>query len=174
MAYTTKNANLILLFLIGVSVVVLIGATVYYQINFDDINTRYDTKVKALDETSAKLAERNKILDKTRKELTLKAEREEEFTERYTEVRGERDVLEGEKEDLTKERDNLVADVENLQTDVQQLKADVIYEQLENSKLKADNENLEQDVSLKKQIIDDLQDEVACLESTVDANENTC
>ena len=77
MGFITKNANILLLFLILLSSVALVLATVFFQSNFDKINTEYNEKMAKLEEVSKKLKEYTT-------ELTIKEEREKEMTEHYS------------------------------------------------------------------------------------------
>ena len=115
MAYITRNANLILLFCIVLSLTFLIGTTVFYQTNLSRINEEYSTKVTELKGVEKELNTKIQILDQVKKDLKLKSEREESFTQKYTEIRGE-------KETLAQERDRLAAEKESLQKDVNDAK----------------------------------------------------
>ena len=107
MSFITKNANLLLLLLIVVSAIGLVGATVYFQSNFDKINANYQAKLSELNSVSKELQSQKALLDSVKSELTLKSAREEEFTGKYSEVRSVNLNLSQEKESLTLDNDRL-------------------------------------------------------------------
>ncbi|MBI4148225.1 hypothetical protein HY490_02950, partial [Candidatus Woesearchaeota archaeon] len=100
MGFITNNANIMLLFLIVASATILVGATVYFQTNFSHLNAEYNDKLTKLNEVSRELEAQEAILKKVKEELTLKSVRESEFTEKYTNVREEKEQLTLTKEEL--------------------------------------------------------------------------
>lgn len=113
MGFINKNANVILLFLILLSSVALVGATVFFQMNFERINTEYNQKVQQLQVVSKELDAQQVILDKIKSELSLKAEREEELGEKFTEVKETKEVLETQKEQLERSQEQLESELES-------------------------------------------------------------
>ena len=113
MSFITKNANLILLFLIMLSAAALVGATVFFQMNFERINTEYNEKLQQLQVVSKELETQQAILSKVKGELTVKTERESELGERFTEVRGEKETLEGQKTKLESQKSQLETELES-------------------------------------------------------------
>ncbi len=66
MGFITKNANLILLLLIMLSATALVGATVFFQVNFERINTEYNQKLQQLQAVSKELETQQALLGKVR------------------------------------------------------------------------------------------------------------
>ena len=117
MAAINKNANMMLLFLIVLTVTFLVGATVFYQTNLKSVNTRYNDKLKDVEkELNAKI----RILEQIREDLKLKTQREETFTEKYSEVREEKDVLSQEKSTLETQKQSLQSQLDDAITQKKQ------------------------------------------------------
>lgn len=112
MGFITNNANVMLLFLIVASATILVAATVYFQTNFNALNTEYNEKLAKLNEVSRELEAQEAILKKVKEELTLKSVRESEFTEKYTGIKSEKEQLEMTKEELEKKKTELEADID--------------------------------------------------------------
>ncbi|MBS3125670.1 hypothetical protein J4211_05490 [Candidatus Woesearchaeota archaeon] len=94
MSFINKNANLILLFLIIISAVTLVGATVFFQFKFEEINTEYNQKLQQLHTVSAELDKKQAALDKIQSDLNVKNEREQALGAQYSEVKQNKDQLE--------------------------------------------------------------------------------
>ncbi|PIN74439.1 hypothetical protein COV18_07345 [Candidatus Woesearchaeota archaeon CG10_big_fil_rev_8_21_14_0_10_37_12] len=116
MSFITKNANIVLLFLIVLSAVALVGATVFFQMNFEDINKEYDTKLEQLRKVSEELEQQRTLLGQTKSELSVKAEREEELGERFTEVRSTNEQLSQDKERLESSKQSLENELDNTES----------------------------------------------------------
>ncbi len=174
MAYITRNANIVLLFLILVSAAALVSATVFFQENFDRINRAYNTKLTQLNEVTKDLQEKQTALDQIKNELTLKAAREEEFTQQYTSVREEKTKLAGEKEQLTELKESLETELESAESELQATKNSLEAAKGENERLKTDLAKAEYDIDKLKDDVDELQDDVTCLKAKNDSEENTC
>ena len=112
MGFITKNANMILLFLIMLSAASLVGATVFFQMNFEKINTEYNQKVQQLQVISKDLQTKQALLDKIKSELTVKTEREEQLGEKFTEVKTTKEQLETQKVALERSKEQLTAELE--------------------------------------------------------------
>ncbi len=167
MSYITRNANLILLFLIVLVATSLVGATVYFQSSFDDINKEYSQKLAELNNVSQQLEQYRSILSKAKEELQLKLAREEEFTNKFTEVRTTATQLEQDKSRLLIDKRSLETELQAARSDLTRARADLssTQNQLSATKLELDRE---QDRN------SDLHDTVDCLESTADASEGDC
>lgn len=167
MSYITRNANLILLFLIIIIAGSLVGATVYFQDRFSDVNEEYDTKLAELKNVTEQVETYRDVLQKAQLELELKQSREEQFTEKYTEAKATT-------EQLQKTTAELEQDVIDLTSQLGQKTAQV-------TSLTLQVADLQSDVKAKDATIDDLQDEnanledkVDCLETTSDSLESNC
>ena len=116
MGFITKNANVILLFLILVSATALVGATVFFQMNFERINTEYNQKIQQLQVVSNELQTQQALLNKIKSELSLKAAREEELGERFTEVKETKEQLETTKAQLERSKEQLEEELESTES----------------------------------------------------------
>jgi len=99
--FINKNANLLLLLLIVISAVGLVGATVYFQSNFERINAQYSEKLTQLNKVNAELNTQTELLNKLKSEYELKQVREQEIGDKYTEVKSENLDLSAQKDALT-------------------------------------------------------------------------
>lgn len=112
MAFLVKNANLFLLVLILVASVGLVGATVYFQNNFQKINTDYKMKLDELDKASKELETQRALLENTKAELSLKSQREAQLGTQYTQVSSEKENLSAQKEQLENQKAGLESDLQ--------------------------------------------------------------
>jgi len=113
MSFITKNANTILLFLILISAAALVGATVFFQVNFERINTEYNQKVQQLQTISKELETQQAVLGKIKGELAVKVEREEQLGEKFTEVRETKEQLETQKVQLERSKEQLETELQS-------------------------------------------------------------
>ncbi len=181
MAYITRNANVLLLFLILISAAALVAATVFFQENFDRINTAYNSKLTQLNKVTEDLEEKQTALDRIRSELVLKSAREEEFTQQYTEVREEKDVLKEEKDQLTIVKASLETELADTESTLQSTQNSLEAIKGQNEILTVDLARAEGDVKRLKSDKDDLEvtvslrdTKISCLQSTIDADEGNC
>jgi chromosome segregation ATPase len=181
MAYITRNANIVLLFLILISAGALVAATVFFQENFDRLNRAYQTKLTQLNEVTKDLDEKQSALETIKSELTLKAAREEEFTQQYTTVREEKTTLEGEKKQLTAQKESLTRELEDTESELSSTRNSLEAVKGENERLKVDLADATADVAALKDDKDELEDaidaknaKISCLQSKPDAEESTC
>ena len=167
MSYITRNANLILLFLIFIIASTLVGATLYFQNRFDDVNSEYDSKLAELKNVTAQVESYREVLQKAQVELELKQNREEQFTEKYTEAKQTSETLTTEKASLEQQ----------LVDATQQLSAKGAQITDLSNQVSAISAQLNTQKSLVADLNDDksdLNDEVDCLKSTSDSMENNC
>lgn len=125
MGFITKNANMILLFLIMLSAASLVGATVFFQMNFEKINTEYNQKVQQLQLISKDLQTQQALLDKIKAELTVKTEREEQLGERFTEVKTTKEQLETQKVALERSKEQLESELETTESTLQSTQSEL-------------------------------------------------
>ena len=100
MKFIDENANLGLFILIVIVAAAVVMLTIFYQDNFTDINTKYNTKIKELNQTFQDLLGTKSALNETAEKLALKARREEDLSKKFTNVKDERYALKNENEDL--------------------------------------------------------------------------
>lgn len=125
MGFITKNANILLLFLILISAIALVFSTIFFQSNFDKVNSEYAVKMQELQKASGELNTTLQILQNYRSELTLKSEREKEFTEQYSEVQGEKQKIESEKNELSSQKQTLESELSYTESELLKVKNDL-------------------------------------------------
>ncbi len=125
MGFITKNANMILLFLIMLSAASLVGATVFFQMNFEKINTEYNQKVQQLQLISKDLQTQQALLDKIKAELTVKTEREEQLGEKFTEVKTTKEQLETQKVALERSKEQLESELETTESSLRSTQSEL-------------------------------------------------
>ena len=188
MAYITRNANIVLLFLILISAGALVAATVFFQENFDRINTAYSSKLTQLNQVTKDLEEKQAALDMIKNELTMKAAREEEFTSQYTTVKTEKVQLEGEKKQLTQVKQSLENELTSTENQLATTRNQVEVLSGENTRLKTDLSTAQTTIVVLNRRVDDykasinslnsqittLTAKVSCLQTNADAEEGSC
>src|SRR3989344_4643876 len=100
MKFIEENANIGLFVLIIVIALAVTVLTVFYKDNFSDINNKYNTKISELNKTFQELTGTKNVLNETAEKLALKAKREVDLSNKYTDVQEERNALKDENEDL--------------------------------------------------------------------------
>jgi chromosome segregation ATPase len=167
MHYITRNANVILLFLILLSAVSLAGATVYFQDRFESLNEEYSVRRAQLDNLTVQVKEYESTLHNTSEELALKGSREEELTAKFVDVKKEKESLAEERDRLINEKNAIGAQLASTQTQLSESQKSL---SLKNALIASINA----DLAREKAYSSDLDDEVDCLRSTADASEGTC
>lgn len=145
MGFITKNANIILLFLILLSSVALVLSTVFFQSNFDSINEEYQTKMMELDKASQELNTTVRILENYRDELEMKDSREKEISEQYTVVQTEKEKVATQKEKLEQQKQSLESELTSTETQLSKAKNDLAAKISLVDSLKADLAECEDD-----------------------------
>jgi len=125
MGFIDYNANIGLFALIIIVAGIAVGLTVFYQLNFKDINHKYDTKIQELNKTFEKLIGTQDVLNQTKEELDLKAKREEDLSGKYTSTKQQKERLQGENADLSKNLANTRAQVDTLKAQIDQLNLNI-------------------------------------------------
>lgn len=181
MSYITRNANIILLFLIVLSATALVGATVYFQTNFERINKAYDAKLEKLNAVSEELNQKESMLGSLQQNLTIKIQREQELSGKYTEVRTEKETVEKERNQLSTEKQSLQAELDESERVLGETKNSLESEKALSSSLQDQVDDLKVEVDHLKDDKDDLADEVgnlqtkvSCLSTKPDGEESTC
>ena len=151
MSYIDRNANIVLLFLVVISLTVLVGATVYYQQNFSAINGEYNEKLDNLKKMEKELQLKTTILNKTREELTLKAEREEEIGKQFTGIRSENEELASEKDKLSSQKESLETQLDDAQSSLREAQSDITFLKRKVAELEAQNSDLAVQVNYWKE-----------------------
>ena len=167
MSYITKNANLLLLFLIVLIAGSLVGATVYFQARFTNVNGDYDAKLAELKNVTDQVNQYQETLQKAQIELELKSSREEQFTEKYTEAKATTDQLQKTSAELEKDVADLTAQVAAKASQVSMLQSPV-------AELANDLDDEKKKTTDLADELEELDDRADCLESTDDANEGNC
>lgn len=159
MGFITKNANTILLFLILLSAVALVGATIFFQTNFERINTEYNQKLQQLQVVSKELDTQQAILSKIKSELSLKAAREEELGEKFTEVRETKEQLEVTKQQLERSKEQLETELENTEGVLRNTQTELEAKKDVITTLTGENDKLSSQLNVCENKRDDYKDE---------------
>ncbi|MBW2969773.1 hypothetical protein KY309_00715 [Candidatus Woesearchaeota archaeon] len=159
MSFITKNANIVLLFLILLSSASLVGATVFFQMNFERINTEYQQKLGQLQVVSKELQAQQALLDKVKGELTLKSARESELGEKFTEVRETKEQLESEKVQLERSREQLESELESTESILRNAQVELEAKKDVIQTLTEENDQLTSQVDVCEDQRDDYKDE---------------
>lgn len=184
MAYITRNANIVLLFLILISATALVAATVFFQENFDRVNKAYESAKTNLAEINKDLGAKQQALETIKNELGLKSAREEEFTQQYSTVREQKTQLEGANTQLEQLKNSLETELDETQSTLQSIKNTLEAVKGENEILTKDLAAAQANVVRLKKDKDDLtatlasrNSKITCLETEKakpDAEEGTC
>ncbi len=148
MGFITKNANIILLFLILVSATALVGATVFFQMNFERINTEYNQKVQQLQSISKELETEQALLSKIKSELSVKSEREQQLGEKFTEVKENKEQLETQKQQLERSKEQLETELENTETNLHSTEAELVAKSDSLKAVTVENDKLSSQVNV--------------------------
>lgn len=165
MSFITKNANTVLLFLLVISSLALIGATIFFQLNFERINTEYNYKVQQLRQVNTDLQTQQELLEKIKGELSVRTAREEEFTEKYTEVRTTKEQLETQKLSLEEQKNQLQQDLQETATELTSVTSELESARDRIDNLEAEILELEDDNEILKRAKDDLEDQLSACQA---------
>ena len=155
MGFITKNANIILLFLIMLSAASLVGATVFFQMNFEKINAEYNQKLKQLQVVSQQLEQEQTMLDKIKSELNVKSEREQQLGEKFTEVKTNKEQLETQKKQLETTTEQLQTELQSTNSQLNNAQADVETKKIQIDSLSRQNVDLTANVNVCQRQRDD-------------------
>ncbi len=174
MGYITRNANVILLFMILIAATALVGATIYFQSRFSAINEEYNSKLVQLRNVSGQLEQYQGVLSTAKEELALKGSREEDLTNKYTTVKGEKDALTAERDKLLSDKALLETNLASRTAELTTAKNQVLTDQATINSLRTDISTLQAENTRLSNKINDYKDTIDCLESTADAQEASC
>lgn len=152
---------MMLLFLIVLTVTFLVGATVFYQTNLASVNTKYNTKVAQLKEVERELNTKIRVLEQIREDLKLKTAREETFTEKYTEIRGEKEELKTEKSTLEQQKRSLEDQLDEAVDRRQEAENLRQLAESRANRLQIDYEDCADDLDTERARLDDCEDQLA-------------
>jgi chromosome segregation ATPase len=174
MSYITRNANILLLFLIILSSTALVGATVYFQSNFDKINEAYGLKLEQLNKISEELDKQKVTLESVSSELTIKTAREQQLGEQYQVVQSEKDTLKGANTQLTTQKNALESELIETESALTSAQNSLEAERALSTSLAVEVDDLTVDKNALAGQRDDLQTEVSCLRSANETEEAGC
>jgi len=160
---------LLLLFLVTLGFVLLVGTTVFYANNLGRLNERYEEKVDSLKTVEKELNTKLRVIEQIRQDLKLKSQREQTFTEKYTEIRDVKQTLQEEKTTLTKEKESLETQVDRAQRDLKEVKNKLIFEEAKTRDLEDRVTGLDSNLRSEKRENDQLRDEKSVLQSQLSA-----
>lgn len=136
--FITKDANVNVLFFVLVVLAIFLGATIFYQYLFKDLNGRYNAKLAELNNVTSELEGKKSQLGQTTQALVVKEKREEDLKQQYELVKSDKETLEKLKKQL--------------EADVASLKRDIELKNQEITSLKVKVDQLEEQIDeLKKQ-----------------------
>lgn len=166
MSFMKRNANLLLLGLIVIASIGIVGATLYFQNTFENINAEYNTKIDDLKKARQELEKQEQVLQQIQAELQLKEARESNFTAVYTEIKQE-------KENLTLSVDQLEELSERLKISEAQAKEEA--RKAESDKIHAENlkKEAETDLALKQQELTKCNLNIKSLADTINSLQNS-
>lgn len=150
MAIMRKDVNFVLFILIIVTLLAFVGFSTYYQKTFKNVSTEYRQKISELDEVSSSLQVAQTNLSKTSRELRVKAEREEDLSKKYIDVKDERDVFERNFLDTREQLTDTIEELENKKSEIDTANAKI-------SDLNSEVSTLTDRVANKDAVIDALQ-----------------
>ncbi len=174
MAVMRRDVNIGLLLLIVATVIMFSGFTVYYQTTFKNISESYEAKLDELTKVTSDLELKRSLLNETSLQLTVRQQREDELNQKYSDVRNERDTFENDKNKLTVELTQTKTELASSQSEVAQTKSKLASTE---SKLVAafqENQVLQSQIDGLRDKVKDLENDISCLRSKADAEENSC
>lgn len=146
MAYITRNANILLLFLIVLCAIFLVGVALFAASQISSLNTKYQDKVSNLKDVESDLQSKIKLLEQVKQELKLKQERETSFTQKYSEVRGEKETLEQERDRLSTEKQQALNSLADSQNSLVEARKRIEFDDAQIAQLNARNSQLDADL----------------------------
>ncbi len=174
MSYITRNANIILLFLILLAATGMVGATAYFQTRFDNINDEYTAKLEQLENVSRQVQVYQGLLTSTKEELQLKGSREDELTDKFTTLKDEADTLSDEREGLIQDKRTLETALSEKSRQLVTAQTNLLQKEARVTELTSELFSCDERVDDLEDEVDDLDDMVDCLESTPDPAESGC
>lgn len=167
MAYMKKNVNFGLILTIVATLLLFAGFTVYYQKTYSGLSDEYQNKIDELDKlTSSLLAEKTK-LNQTSYQLKIKAEREQDLSGKYQDIKSKKEQLETDKATLEGELSNAKSNLASKEAELTTTQNNL---QIANSEIS----DLEDEIDSKNNDINSLNTKISCLETTADASEGNC
>src|SRR3989338_4693861 len=100
MGVMKRDVNLGLLLLIVAALIMFSGFTVYYQTTFKNVSKSFEIKLKELETITSELEAKRGALNETSTQLQLRKQQEESLSQKFTDVRSEKDQLEADKKKL--------------------------------------------------------------------------
>ena len=165
MSFINKNANLFLLFLIILSATALVGATVFFQMNFDRINSEYQQKLNQLNSVSQELQADQAALDKIKADLSLKSQSEEQLGQKYTDVSSQKDQLQTAKTQLENEKGQLTDELTSTEGELQSTKSSLEASKNQVDLLTGQNSNLQSQLTVSESERKTAQDDAAACQT---------
>ncbi len=153
MSFIQKNLNTKLLFLLLALILGIAVLTLIYSSSFHIINDKYKVKVEQLNKTFNQLLNSQNIINKTKEELTLKSEREQNLSSQFTDLKQINTKTENQKAQLEKTKEELEKEL----LDEKRQLLDALDE----------NDNLQQELDHAKKTVREQQDEQVSLKAEI-------
>ncbi|MFC1704738.1 hypothetical protein ACFLZ6_00235 [Nanoarchaeota archaeon] len=151
-----KDVNFGLFVLIIATLICFAGFTAYYQATFENVSTGYKEKIDELSKVTTDLQTQKTRLNETSYELKIKVDRESELSEKYNEVKTDKETLEANNAKLTSE-------LASTTSELNQKKSELAVAQSELSKARSDLSDAVLDASNLEDDVDDLCDTISDL-----------
>lgn len=147
MGFIKKDVNFGLMLLIIASLLLFTGFSVYYQTNFKEVVSEYNTKLEELQKVTRELTKEKSKLNQTY-ELRVKAEKDiSALDAQYRELSDERDQLDSDKRKLQTELSSTKTELSEAKVQLSQTKDTLAQTQAElsitNSRLRSCDDKLD-------------------------------
>jgi chromosome segregation ATPase len=166
MAYLKKNVNFGLFLLIIATLICFTAFSIYYQQNYQKLTDEYETKVTKIDDLVDTLNLEKTKLNQTSYQLRVKAEREQDLSTKYTELRNEKEQLETDLASLQSQLSQTIIELNQKTAELASTTASLELTQSELNDANREISRLESRISSLNDEIDSLQDQLnECLGS---------
>ena len=148
-----KNVNVVLLFLLLLVCGAFVAFTIYYKETFVDLQTKYVNEVNLHKEARAELQMLKGELNETLETVEVKADREQDLTSRYSNLKGDKQQLELNYAQTAKELSDTKILLAEAQSEVTTKETTIVGLELQITKLQDEISDLQEE-------IEDLEDEL--------------
>jgi chromosome segregation ATPase len=174
MSAIRKDVNVGLLLLIVAALLMFSGFTVYYQSTFKNVSQSFDIKLKELDTVSGELASKRNELNDTSIQLSLRKQKEEDLSKKFTDVRDERDSLESIKAKLELDLASTQGELSSKTNQLSQVQSDLDDKKEQILDLNAKIITLNKKVNNLDDEVDKLRDEKNCWKDKANGEDISC
>ena len=169
MAYITRNANILLVFLIVLTAIFLVGIALFATSEINSLNSMYTEKVNSLKDVEADLQSKIKLLDQVKQELKLKQERETSFTQKYTQVKGEKKTVQQSLDRTAAEKKQALDSLASTQNQLTDLNSRLNFDEAQIAQQNAQISQMQSDLRSITQLAKDRLSQISTLTSQLNA-----